>query len=163
MTMTVHHRRLHFWPKSLPRDQPRAEVRVYSAVLTGFFLWSLFESAIYAASVELSTLYKLVSLTHHPKIAIGAFFLCATAVIPHFITLIAVPSLLHCRWPRLMATWGAAGSGLLWFYFANLARPLDLGEIQYLYVVRAIWCVLVSSVFAISLNAQLLRAQINGE
>lgn len=157
----LHIARGSFWPATLPVDQDRAEVRIYAAVMTGFFLYILLEAAIYAWTVTAAPLFRIVALTHYPRAVLTAFFLCAAAVIPHFASLIAIPSLLDSRIPRLMATAGSAAAGLLWFYFANEARELDYQGIQYLYATRGVFCLAVATVFAFSLNSQQLRARIN--
>lgn len=150
-----------FWPPALPINQDRVEVRIYAGAMTLlFFGWSM-EAAVAGALIEQSPLYKIVSLTHYPLLMLSAFFLAALAVIPHLVSLIAIPSILTCRWPRLIAFYGSCFSSVLWFYFANCARPLDYGELPYLYVARALMCMVVASVFAFSLNAQQLRSRID--
>lgn len=153
----------HFWPKSLPLDQNRSEVRIYAAIMTALFIYFMMESGLSALTVPQTPLFKVVSLSHHPHVTALAFFICVAMVIPHVLTLVFFPGFLSRKEPRLIASYGARGCALLWFYFANLARPLDFGELPYFYMARAVLCLLVAAVFAYSLNSQQLREVVDGK
>lgn len=149
------------WPKSLPVDQDRTEVRILSVVLTLFFAEHLIEPAMYATFVHESRTQWVISLTGAPNAARILLFLWVVLVVPHFISLIAFPQFLHLKWPRRFACAGASGAALTWFYFANLAWPLDAGVLPWMYAIRAVWDLFVAAVLAFSLNSQLLRPLIH--
>lgn len=146
-----------YWPQLLPLNQDRTEVRILSAVLTGFFICHLMEPALYAATVDESILARVVDLSGYPPAVLFVFFACAAAVVPHFVSLLCMPRFLNCRLPRVLACYGALVAALLWFYLANLALPLDAGPLSYIYAGRALMNLFVGAVFGFSLNSQQLR------
>ena len=149
------------WPQALPRNQDRAEVRLLAASLTGVFIYFTLEPALYAGSVEESVLARVLALTGHAGWWLAALYLCMAMLVPHFVSLLVMPRFLECRTPRVLATYGAMAGGLLWFVFADLARPLDVGPLPYLFGARAVVNVLVAGIFAFSLNSQQLREMLH--
>ena len=141
----------------VPRNQDRAEVRVMAAVIAGLAIYHMLEPALYAAGVPTSVLAKVTVMSRHPNVMMTLMFGAAALVAPHLISLIFMPRLLNCRTPRLMACYGCLLAALLWFYFANLALPIDAGNLSYLYASRAVLDLFIAGVFAFSLNAQQIR------
>jgi hypothetical protein len=78
--------------------------------------------------------------------------------LPHAIALLFFPRTLATRWPRKAATLAAAIVTVTWCYLAILSMPLDAGPLVWLYLRQAVESVGLAFLYAISLNAQLLRA-----
>ncbi|WP_390342383.1 hypothetical protein ACFJIS_19055 [Variovorax boronicumulans] len=141
-----------------PPEQDRMEVRVYAAYVTLAFMNDLIGPITYVFKLEPTMLFKVASLSPS-NYFVGALFLAALVLmVPHCLHLIFMPNRLSIRWPRRLATVAGVISCLTWFYLAQLARPLDIGpSLQWLYGRQALESLGVSALFAISLNAQLLR------
>lgn len=142
----------------LPRDQDRAEVRIYAAFLTAVFILSCFSPALFILLDPGSDVAKTTRVTQIPGFAIAfAFIAAGILAIPHFITLVGLPNYLRKREPRLCAIWGAVIAGFTWLYLGVTVEPLDFGDPPWSYWLKAIGCALIAGVYAYSLNNQLLR------
>lgn len=166
--MTVHSREIpggatlaNRWPPILPRNQDRTEVRILAAIVTGGFGYFMAEPVMYAWSVDTSLLLKVTFLAGHPTLVLLLMALCVALLVPHFVSLLVLPRFLDCRAPRLMAFAGALGACVIWFYLADLARPLDVGPLPYLYLGRSFANLVMAAVFAFSLNSQQLREMLH--
>ncbi len=95
----------------------------------------------------------------HGEWLVGAMFIAALLLaMPHAIALLFFPRTLAVRWPRKCATLAAVLVTVTWGYFGVLAMPLDVGPLSWLYFRQGLESVGLAFLYAISLNAQLLRA-----
>lgn len=142
----------------LPKDQDRAEVRIYASAMTLFFIFSCLSPAFFIFLVPMSDVAITTRVTELPGHFIGAaFFLSALGAMPHLASLIFIPKYLNRREPRLCAIYSAVIAGLTWLYLGVTVEPLDFGDAPWAYWARAIASALVAGVYAYSLNSQLLR------
>lgn len=139
-------------------QQDRLEVRLLTLYITYVFINGLVGPITYIYDLEPSLLHKVASLSHGSWL-VGAMFVAAVALaLPHTVALICFPKTLGIRWPRKLATAAAALAALTWAYLAILAIPLDSGPLFWLYVRQVGEALGLAFIYAISLNAQLLRA-----
>lgn len=139
-------------------QQDRLEVRLLTLYMTCAFINDLVGPITYIYKLSPSLLYKVASLSHGSWL-VGAMFVAALVLaLPHAIALIFFPGSLAKRWPRKLATIAAALVTLTWAYLAILAFPLDAGPLVWLYLRQAVESGGLAFLYAISLNAQLLRA-----
>lgn len=145
-------------PIPTAEQQDHLEVRLLTMYLTLSFINDLVGPITYIYQLSPSLLYKVASLSHGSW-AVGAMF-CAALVlaVPHAVALIFFPRTLATRWPRKAATLAAVIVTVNWCYLAILSLPLDAGPLVWLYLRQAAESVALAFLYAISLNAQLLRA-----
>lgn len=142
----------------LPKDQDRAEVRIYAGALTFIFIISCISPGLFILLDPGSDVARTSRITEVPGFAIAiAFIASAILAIPHFATLVGIPDYLRRRAPRLCAIWGACVAGFTWLYLGVTAEPLDFGDPPWAYWAKAIGCALIAGIYAYSLNNQLLR------
>lgn len=142
----------------MPADQDRAEVRIYAAAMTVFFMFGCLSPAFFIFLVPASDVAITTRVTTIPSVMIAISFLAsAIMALPHLVSLVGLPQHLRRREPRLWAIWGAAIAGLTWLYLGVTVEPLDFGDAPWAYWCKAIGCLLVAGVYAYSLNSQLLR------
>lgn len=139
-------------------QQDHLEVRLLTMYLTLAFINDLVGPITYIYQLSPSMLYKVASLSHGSW-AVGAMFCAALALaLPHALALVFFPRTLATRWPRKAATLAAAIVTVTWCYLAILSLPMDAGPLFWLYMRQAVESVGLAFLYAISLNAQLLRA-----
>lgn len=138
-------------------QQDRFEVRLLTLYVTLSFINDLIGPITYVYQLSPSLLYKVASLSHATGLVGGLFVLALVLALPHCIALIAFPRSLSLRLPRKMACFAAVIVTLTWGYLAVLATPLDAGPLSFLYARQAVESVALALLYAISLNAQLLR------
>lgn len=142
----------------LPKDQDRAEVRIYAAAVTIIFIMSCLSPALFILLDPASDVAKTTRVTALPGPAIAMAFLAAGFMaLPHAATLVGLPHYLQKRWPRLCAIWGAIIAGFTWLYLGVTVEPLDFGDPPWAYWIKSIGCALVAMIYAYSLNNQTLR------
>lgn len=142
----------------LPKDQDRAEVRIYASAMTLFFIFSCLSPAFFIFLVPQSDVAITTRVTHLPSPIIGlAFLFAGFGALPHLASLAFLPQYLNRREPRLIAIYSAIASGMTWLYLGVTVEPLDFGDAPWAYWMRAIASALVAGVYAYSLNNQLLR------
>lgn len=139
-------------------EQAYREVRLYAMVLTGSFLWDEAEPIFYILSVPTSTFNKVVAMTHAPDFVAALLCLAFVATLPHFLALLIFPKLMGRRLPRVLACSAAVVLALIYFYLANLAWPLDIGPLPWLYMRAGLGALVMAFLYAVSLNAQQLRS-----
>lgn len=148
---------------AIPADKDRSEVRVYATVVTGAAFWSLLTTALYIWTVDDTPLYKVTSLTGHSGICIAVFVGLALMLLPHLVSLLALPEYLGYQLPRKMVAGAMVGAGFVWGYLATLAHPLDLGLLPLTYWASSAGYMLVGGAFGYSLNAQQALAKLADE
>ena len=148
-------------PVPTPEQQDRLEVRLLTLYLTWQFINSLVGPITYIYGVQPSLLHQVAALSHGEWL-VGALFGAALMLaMPHAIALLCLPRTLAIRWPRKCATLAAVLVTVTWCYLGVLALPLDLGPLAWLYFRQGLESVGLAFLYAISLNAQLLRAIAN--
>lgn len=139
-------------------QQDRLEVRLLTLYITYVFINGLIGPIACIYSLEPSLIHKVAALSHGSWL-VGAMFLAALVLaLPHALALLLFPNTLAARWPRRLATMAAAIATLAWAYMAILSLPLDMGQLFWLFLRQAFEAVGLAFLYAISLNAQLLRA-----
>lgn len=139
-------------------QQDRLEVRLLSLYITCSFINDQLGPITYVLKLPPSMLYRVANLAHTSWL-VGAMFITALVLaLPHAIALLAFPSTLEVRWPRKCATLAASIVMVTWGYLAVLAMPIDAGPLFWLYIRQAIDSAGLAFIYAISLNAQLLRS-----
>lgn len=139
-------------------QQDHLEVRLLTMYLTLSFINDLVGPITYIYQLAPSLLYKVASLSHGSW-AVGAMFCVALVLaLPHAFALVFFPRTLAVRWPRKAATLAAVIVTVTWCYLAILSLPMDAGPLFWLYLRQAVESVALAFLYAISLNAQLLRA-----
>jgi len=146
---------------SLPHNQDRAEVRLQASFITAVFLLLLAEPIYYIFTVPDAMLTRVTSLAWSRWCVVGSFGLCFLGAVPHLFTLLFRPDLLAVRHPRRWAAGAAVGAAVTWMVLANMAVPLDVGGVEGAYVIRAVVCLFIAGIFAVSVNAQQMREYIN--
>lgn len=142
----------------LPADQDRAEVRIYAAAMTVFFMFGCLSPAFFIFLVPHSDVAVTTRVTSLPSYMIATSFLISGLMaLPHLVSLIWLPQYLRRREPRLAAIYGAILAGMSWLYLGVTAEPLDFGDAPWAYWAKAIGCALVAMIYAYSLNNQQLR------
>lgn len=141
-----------------PEQQDHLEVRILTLYVTVSFINDLIGPITYIYQLTPSLLYRVAALSHGAW-AVGAMFVLALLLaLPHAVALLFFPRTLDTRWPRKLATLSAAIVTLTWAYLAVLSLPLDAGPLFWLYMRQAADSIGLAFIYAISLNAQLLRA-----
>ena len=133
------------------------EVRIYAAILTLVFVLLTIEPNFYLFYVPASVLPKVAALAPSFWCVPAWFALCTVAALPHLIALMFMPSTLAVKWPRKCACYAALGSAVGWLYLANLAVPMDLGRVEWAYLLRATVQIVIGLAYGTSLNAQQAR------
>ncbi|SIQ99536.1 hypothetical protein [Pseudacidovorax sp. RU35E] len=145
-----------------PEQQDRLEVRLLTAFVTLSFINDLAGPITYIFRLAPSMLHKVAALEHGlpGAHAIGfAFIVSLLLIVPHAVALAFFPGSLAIRWPRKLATLAAVISAFTWGYLGVLSLPLQTsGALFWLYERQGIESVGLAFIYAISLNAQLLRA-----
>lgn len=131
-----------------------SEVRTYAAILTLVFVLLTIEPNFYMFYVPVSVLPKVAALAPFFWCVPGWFALCTLAAMPHLIALMFRPESLNVKWPRKFACYAAFGSAVGWLYLANLAVPMDLGSVEWAYLLRATIQIVIGLAYGASLNAQ---------
>lgn len=145
-------------PIPTPAQQDHLEVRLLTIYLTVVFINGLVGPITYIYGLAPSLLYRVAQMSHGTWL-VGAMFVSALILaLPHAVCLVFFPKTLAMRWPRKAATLAAAIVTLTWAYLAILALPLDAGPLFWLYLRQAGESIGLAFLYAISLNAQLLRA-----
>jgi len=139
-------------------QQDRLEVRLLSLYITLSFINDLIGPITYIFNLSPSLLYKVANLSHASWL-VGSMFVAGLCfALPHAVALTFFPRTLGTRWPRKAATLAAAIVMLTWAYLAVLTLPVDAGPAFWLYLRQAVESAGLAFLFAISLNAQLLRS-----
>lgn len=141
-----------------PAEQDHLEVRLLTLYITWSFINDLVGPITYVYGLAPSLLFKVAQLSHGTWL-VGAMFIAALVLaLPHAFALTFLPHTLATRWPRKAATWAACLVLVTWAYLAVLSLPLDEGPLFWLYLRQAFESAGLAFLYAISLNAQLLRA-----
>lgn len=139
-------------------QQDRLEVRLLTLYITAVFVNGLIGPITLIFGIEPSLVHRVASLSHGSWL-VGAMFVTALVLaLPHAAALLFFPKTLAVRWPRKLATLAAVLVTVAWGYMAILALPLDMGPVFWLFLRQAFESVGLAFLYAISLNAQLLRA-----
>lgn len=141
-----------------PAQQDRLEVRLLTLYLTWSFINDLAGPITYVFGLAPSLLYQVAAISHGPWFIGGAFILALVLALPHAIALVFFPGTLHMRLPRRLATAAACLVMVTWGYLAVQSLRLDVGLLHWLYLRQAIESGALGFLYAVSLNAQLLRA-----
>lgn len=144
------------YARSLPTDQGRVEIRIMAAVITLFFIGGCIQPVWLLVTQAPTPLVRIMMVSQVPIGVATLFLLAALAALPHLWALVLHPEQLACKWPRKLATAGAALGSLLWIYVGNLSIPLDSPTL--IYFLKSFGCaVFVGGVYAFSLNSQQVR------
>lgn len=146
-----------FWPKSLPINQDRTEVRMLALLVNFFYYLNVMETTTLAASVESSAIHLVVAMSGNSMGVVVIFLVAAAMMLPHLLSLVFMPRWLSCRSPRQLACAGASFTALTWFYLSYLAWHLPLETVSLLYAFRASVHLAFAAVLAFSLNSQQIR------
>lgn len=146
---------------SFVRDQDRAEVRVQAIFIAAVFLLLLIEPLYYIQTVPGALIGRVASTAPSRWCVVGAFALSFLAMLPHLWTLLFRPDLLGVLRYRVWATFAALGASVTWIVLATLAEPMDLGGLEWAYVIRALATICIAGIYAFSVNAQHLREVAN--
>ncbi|HET7155703.1 MAG TPA: hypothetical protein VFI87_10100 [Hyphomicrobiaceae bacterium] len=140
-------------------QQDRLEVRLLTLYITYEFINGLIGPITFIYGLEPSLLHKVAALSHGSWL-VGVMFIAALLLaVPHAVALLFFPKTLAVRWPRKLATAAAAIVALTWAYLSILAIPLDMGmQLFWVFLRQAFESMALAFLYAISLNAQLLRA-----
>lgn len=141
-----------------PQQQDHLEVRLLAAYVTLEFLKSLIGPIVYILQLSPSLISQVALRSGHPDVIAGMFIAAGVLATPHALSLVFLPRTLEVRWPRKFATLAACLVTLAWAYLAVLTFPLDVSPMFWLYVREAASNVALAFIYAVSLNAQLLRA-----
>lgn len=140
-----------------PAQQDNMEVRLWTLFVTWTFLIDLTGPITYVFGFAPSLLHQVAVVSHGPWLVGGAFLLAMLMMVPHTIVLTFYPRHMGLRWPRKMATAAAALVLVTWGYLAVQSTRLDYGPLHWLYVRQCIPTFFLAMLYAVSLNAQLLR------
>jgi hypothetical protein len=160
-----HVKRLIARARSFPHDQQRTEVRIKSAIITGFFLYAwLLKPVAYMWTVKGSAIWKAATAASLPNWVIAAMFVgCAIATLPHLLTLCFKPDWLHCKLPRKMAGFAAGLAAVLWLYLAVNVLSTRSAGLVWMYLGNVGACLLVGYDYGFSVNSQQLRERVEDE
>jgi hypothetical protein len=140
-----------------PEQADHLEVRLLTLFLTLSFINDLVGPITYVYSLSPSLLYKVASLAHASWL-VGVIFIAALVLaVPLAAALLWVVHGVPAKWTRRAATLAAVLVTLNWCYLAILSLPLDAGPLFWLYLRQAAESLGLAFIYAISLNAQLLR------
>ncbi len=145
-------------PIPTPQQQDHLEVRLLTMFVTLVFINGLIGPITYVYGLAPSLLYKVAAMSHGGELVGAMFVVGLVLAIPHAVALMFFPRALSKRWPRKLATLAAVIVTVTWCYLGVLALPLDAGPLPWLYFRQALESVGLAFLYAISLNAQLLRA-----
>lgn len=150
---------------SMSLNQDKVEVRMLSAFVAGVFLLLSIEPLFYIFMVPDSLLAKISNMAWSKWLLMTIFWLSFCCTLPHLFTLTFRPDLLADlladKVYRTAASAGAIGSAIAWLMLANLVIPLDVGALEWAYGIRGLICVLISIIFASSVNAQQMREKLH--
>jgi len=149
--------------KSLPIDQDKWEVRLSIGVITAFFIGDLIRSSLYIITHSPAPLTTVAELSRVPMVIACVMMFAAMLAIPHLWTLAFRPQYLHRTLARQLATYGGVIATLSWLFVAGTAFPLDLGLAALGYWGKALGCLIVSYVYARSINSQQNREAIEND
>lgn len=141
-----------------PQEQDHLEVRLLAMYVTVEFLNSLVGPLTLISQLTPSLIYQVAVRSGNPNLIAGMFAAGLILATPHAIALICFPRSLALRWPRKLATLAASLVALTWAYLAVLTFPIDVGSLFWLYAREVASSMGLAFLYAISLNAQLLRA-----
>lgn len=142
---------------SVPRDQDRAEVRIMAVFITAGFTYGMVKAA-YWIMLATGTLHRVASVSSLPNWVLASAFLgCGVATLPHLLSLIFTPHLLHHPWPRRMAAHAAFVAGVIWLHLSVVALKLDFEATPWIWLGNTIGCLIVSGIYGFSVNAQQIR------
>lgn len=141
-----------------PEQQDHLEVRLLAMYVTVEFINSLVGPLTYIYQLTPSLIYQVASRSGNPNAVAAMFAAALVLAAPHAIALVCFPRSLALRWPRKFATLAACLVALTWGYLAVLTFPLDVGSLFWLYVREVASYMALAFLYAVSLNAQLLRA-----
>lgn len=145
-------------PIPTPEQQDHLEVRLLTMYLTWAFINNLVGPITYVYGLAPSLLHQVAAMSHGSWL-VGALFVSALLLaLPHAVALLFLPGTMALRWPRKLATLAAVIVTLTWCYLGVLALPLDVGPLSWLYFRQGLESIGLAFLYAISLNAQLLRA-----
>jgi hypothetical protein len=142
------------------RERDRVEVRVLSLVLTSRFLYDLLEPVLFALNAaEGSPFQQVLTLSQMP-FALSAVFVCALVLaLPMWLSLLFAPvARLSWRLPRRLACHAANIATVTWFYLVALSVSLDFSTLPWVYLRNGCWSLVMAGIYALSLNAQQVRA-----
>lgn len=140
-----------------PAQQDNIEVRLLTLFITWSFINDLAGPISYVFGFSPSILHQVAVVSHGPWFVGGAFSLALLGMMPHAIVLTFRPGLMDRRWPRKLATAAAALVMVTWAYMAIQSTRLDYPGIHWLYIRQAVSSFFLAFLYALSLNAQLLR------
>lgn len=142
----------------LERDRDRLEVRMLTLVLTCRFVYDLVEPVLFGLSPHKEFPIQKV-LAESPTLLSAVFMLALLLALPMFFTLLfPSPGRLARRMPRRLACYAAAIATVTWFYLSTLALTLDFVTVPWVYLRNGCWSLVLAGLFALSLNAQQVRA-----
>lgn len=141
-----------------PEQQDHLEVRLLAMYITVEFINSLIGPLTYIYQLTPSLIYQVAARSGNSSAVAAMFAIALALAAPHAVALICFPRTLALRWPRKLATLAACVVALAWAYLAVLSFPLDAGPLFWLYVREVASAMGLAFIYAISLNAQLLRA-----
>lgn len=144
----------------LERDRDRIEVRVLTLVLTSRFLYDLLEPVLFALSAQDGSPFQRVMALSHVPFALSVVFIAALVLtLPMWLSLLLAPSRrLANRMPRRLACYAAIAATVTWFYLSTIALSLEFATLPWVYVRNGLWSLVMAGLYALSLNAQQVRA-----
>lgn len=144
----------------LERERDRVEVRVLTLVLTSRFLYDLLEPVLFALSANDGSPFQRVMALSHMPFALSAVFICSLLfALPMWFSLLLAPAhRLARRLPRRLACYAAVAATVTWFYLSTLALSLEFATLPWIYVRNGCWSLVMAALYALSLNAQQVRA-----
>lgn len=142
------------------RERDRVEVRVLTLVLTSRFLYDLLEPVLFALHATVGSPFQRVLALSHVPLALSVVFICALLLaLPMWFSLLFAPvTKLASRLPRRLACYAAITATVTWFYLSALAVSLDLTTLPWVYLRNGCWSLVMAGLYALSLNAQQVRA-----
>lgn len=142
----------------IPLSRDRAGVRIYAAGMTALFIGGQLVPAMYLISGSTAPVLKvaLVSNVSAPLFGFG-FFMAALLALPHLISLVFMPDRLGELRPRRLACIGAGIGAVLYLMLGGISVPLDLGVAPWTYYAKAFGCLIVGTIYALSINTQMVE------
>ena len=140
------------------RERDRIEVRLLTLVLTCRFVYDLIEPVLFGLSPHKEFPIQRV-LAMSPTLLTSVFIGALLLALPMFFTLLfPTPARLARRMPRRLACYAAVMATVTWFYLSTLALTLDYVTVPWVYLRNGTWSLVLAGLYALSLNAQQVRA-----
>jgi hypothetical protein len=142
------------------RDRDRVEVRVLTLVLSTRFLYDLLEPVLFAVTAaDGSPFHRMLAQSHVQLVLSVVFFSALLLALPMWLSLLFAPvTRLAHRLPRRLACYAATIATVTWFYLSALSVSLDYTVLPWVYVRNGCWSLVMAGIYALSLNAQQVRA-----